>query len=86
MRPGTLADLFSNPAVVLDASVLTSIIKDVVAGMAFLHTLSPPILHGNLSARSVHLDASFQVGTKPCIRIFTLLAPRASRLITQGSL
>ena len=36
-------------------------IKDVVAGMAFLHTLSPPILHGNLNTLSVHLDASFQV-------------------------
>lgn len=52
----SLHELIHNPTFPLDQQVLFSIIKNIAAGMNYLHSMDPPVLHGNLTAANVLLD------------------------------
>mmetsp|Transcript_43260 Transcript_43260/g.105869 ORF Transcript_43260/g.105869 Transcript_43260/m.105869 type:complete len:259 (+) Transcript_43260:88-864(+) len=54
---GSLRDILSNETIDC-GEFLTQIVKDIVVGMRFLHTEG--IVHGDLKARSILIDASFR--------------------------
>jgi serine/threonine protein kinase len=60
MERGSLYDLLHNDTVALDADMVLPIVMDVVSGLAFLHAAQPPILHNDLKAANVLVDANFR--------------------------
>ena len=60
MERGSLYDLLHNDTVPLDADMVLPIVTDVVSGLAFLHAAQPPILHNDLKAANVLVDANFR--------------------------
>jgi hypothetical protein len=53
---GTLLDLLDNRAILLETEERMAIARDIAAGMAALHRLSPPIVHGGLKPSAVLID------------------------------
>ena len=45
MDRGSLYDLLHNPSVMLEADALMGLLRDISAGMTFLHMADPPVLH-----------------------------------------
>jgi serine/threonine protein kinase len=60
MARGSLHDLLHNETLPLDGDVVCRLLRDVVAGMLFLHSADPPILHNDLKSANVLVDASFR--------------------------
>lgn len=54
----SLHELIHNPTVVLDESLLLSMVKNVAAGMHYLHSMEPPVLHGTLRTVNVLVDSN----------------------------
>eukprot|EP00241_Pyramimonas_parkeae_P002549 CAMPEP_0114236464 /NCGR_PEP_ID=MMETSP0058-20121206/6857_1 /TAXON_ID=36894 /ORGANISM="Pyramimonas parkeae, CCMP726" /LENGTH=457 /DNA_ID=CAMNT_0001348413 /DNA_START=328 /DNA_END=1702 /DNA_ORIENTATION=- len=52
----SLHELIYNPTVVLDPQVLVSILKNVAAGMNYLHSMDPPVIHGTLQTHNILVD------------------------------
>lgn len=59
MDYGSLRELLSNKSVLLDELALP-MLKDIGQGMRFLHSSVPPIVHCNLKASNVLVDARFR--------------------------
>ncbi|XP_055353552.1 atrial natriuretic peptide receptor 2-like [Paramacrobiotus metropolitanus] len=57
-RKGTLADVLENELIKLDWFFKNSMIRDLVSGMAYLHT-TPFVSHGFLSALTCLIDSRF---------------------------
>ena len=57
----------------LPLSMKYSLLQNVASGMAYLHSRSPPVVHGNLSARNVLLDsaATAKIADFGAARIFS---------------
>ncbi|KAL9190468.1 hypothetical protein ACHAXT_007679 [Thalassiosira profunda] len=59
MSRGSLYDLLHNSTMVFEADIVLSILRDVAQGMRFLHSATPQIIHGDLKAANVLVDAKF---------------------------
>lgn len=57
MQKGSLWDLLHNVEVHIEWQVLLSMARDAAKGMAYLHGLSPPILHRDLKTLNLLVDA-----------------------------
>jgi serine/threonine protein kinase len=55
---GSLHDLIHNATLELEGDVVVPLLVDVVRGMRFLHASSPPLIHGDLKARNILVDAN----------------------------
>uniref|UniRef100_A0A6S8IT67 guanylate cyclase n=1 Tax=Amphora coffeiformis TaxID=265554 RepID=A0A6S8IT67_9STRA len=60
MENGSLRDLLSNKTFPLDPELTLPLIRDVLQGIRFLHSAIPPIVHGDLKASNVLVDANFR--------------------------
>jgi serine/threonine protein kinase len=60
MDRGSLHDLLHNETLPLEGDVVLQLLRDVVSGMQFLHSADPPILHNDLKAANILVDASFR--------------------------
>ena len=56
---GSLHELIHNPTVLICEGIMITIIKNIAAGMAYLHAKDPPILHGDLKTKNVLVDSNF---------------------------
>ena len=45
--------------------MLIPIIRDIVAGMIYLHLASPPVLHNDLKAANILVDNGFRAKVRP---------------------
>lgn len=59
MSKGSLIDCLTNPTVDMEHELLMDVMKDITAGMAYLHNLKPPVLHNDLRAANVLIDENF---------------------------
>ncbi|KAL7527018.1 hypothetical protein ACHAXR_002817 [Thalassiosira sp. AJA248-18] len=59
MDRGSLYDILQNPSMVFEGGTVLSILRDISKGMRFLHSSSPQIIHGDLKAANVLVDANF---------------------------
>ena len=57
---------------ILEMDMLVPIIKDVIAGLDFLHQASPPILHCDIKAANILLDSSFSAKGELILRISSM--------------
>ncbi|KAH3767572.1 serine/threonine protein kinase [Pelomyxa schiedti] len=57
MPNGSLASVLHNETLALSLSTKLAILHDAATGMAFLHTFSPPIFHGDLKSYNLLLDS-----------------------------
>lgn len=55
----SLHELIHNSTAVLDDHILVSIVKNIAAGMNYLHSMDPPVVHGTLRAVNVLVDLNF---------------------------
>eukprot|EP00899_Mesostigma_viride_P027054 jgi/Mesvir1/7533/Mv19281-RA.2 len=53
---GSLHAAIQNKTLELEASVLVSLLLDMAAAMKYLHSLRPPVVHGDLNPKSLFLD------------------------------
>ena len=60
MEYGSLYDLLHNETLILGGEIILQMTRDIVQGIQFLHASKPPILHGDLKARNVLVDARFR--------------------------
>lgn len=60
MENGSLRDLLSNKTFPLDPELTLPLIRDVLQGIRFLHSATPSIVHGDLKASNVLVDANFR--------------------------
>jgi serine/threonine protein kinase len=51
MEYGSLHDLLRNETMYLSGEIIMQIARDIASGLRFLHSSSPPIVHGDLKAR-----------------------------------
>ncbi|DBA92675.1 TPA: hypothetical protein ACH3X1_002887 [Trebouxia sp. C0004] len=58
LQRGTLYDLLHNDTVMLDNEMIVSMLRHVVAGLSFLHSAEPSIIHQELRSPKVLLDSS----------------------------
>jgi len=59
MSRGSLIDCLTNPTFIMDNETILGIIKDISAGMAYLHNLKPAVMHNDLRAANVLVDDGF---------------------------
>lgn len=58
---GSLAEgLLQNETIYLTGEIIVQIARDVVQGLRYLHSTNPPILHGDLKAKNILVDARFR--------------------------
>ena len=61
MEQGSLYDTLQNQTIEIDGEMIISILQDILKGLQFLHYATPqPLIHGDLKAANVLLDASFK--------------------------
>jgi serine/threonine protein kinase len=60
MGRGSLHDLLHNETLPLDGNVVLRLLRDVVSGIEFLHSASPPILHNDIKSANILVDANFR--------------------------
>jgi serine/threonine protein kinase len=60
MDHGSLYDLLHNGTMVLDGELLLPMLRDVSQGCRFLHAANPPVIHGDLKAGNILVDAKFR--------------------------
>jgi len=61
MKHGSLFDLLHNTTMRFDGDMLMTMLDDIVSGMNYLHSTSPPVLHNDLKTGNVLVGANFQV-------------------------
>jgi serine/threonine protein kinase len=60
MEHGSLYDVLHNETAVLDGFLLKMIVSDIIQGMLYISSFSPPIVHGDLKARNILIDSTFR--------------------------
>jgi len=60
MDNGSLYDLLHNASIVIDGEFISPILQDIICGARFLHAAEPPVIHGDLKAGNVLVDARFR--------------------------
>lgn len=60
MEYGSLYDLLRNETMYAGGEIILQIIRDITQGIQFLHASKPPILHGDLKAKNILVDARFR--------------------------
>ena len=60
MENGSVYDLLHNASIVIDGELIFPILQDIVRGARFLHAADPAIIHGDLKAANVLVDARFR--------------------------
>jgi len=60
MEHGSLYDLLHNDTMVIEPELLLPILRDISQGMRFLHSASPPVIHGDLKAANILVDSRFR--------------------------
>ena len=60
MSMGSLYGLLQNETVPLSGEIILPILQDVSKGLRFLHTANPSVLHGDLKAANILIDARFR--------------------------
>jgi serine/threonine protein kinase len=60
MEYGSLYDLLRNETMFLSGEIILQITRDLAQGLRFLHSSKPMILHGDLKARNILIDARFR--------------------------
>jgi serine/threonine protein kinase len=60
MEMGSLHDILQNKTMVLDGEVVLTILRDVISGLRFLHASKPQLIHCDLKARNVLVDAKLR--------------------------
>ena len=59
MPRGTLRDLLLNPTADLPLGLCISMVRDVCSGLRYLHSSTPPVLHGDIKSANVLVNDSF---------------------------
>merc|ERR1711977_694132 len=59
MSRGSLIDCLTNPTSHMDHETMLGIMKDIAAGMAYLHNLKPAVVHNDLRAANILIGESF---------------------------
>jgi class 3 adenylate cyclase len=59
MSRGSLIDCLTNPTTHMDNELILGIMKDIAAGMAYLHNLKPAVVHNDLRAANILIDDNF---------------------------
>lgn len=59
MTRGSLIDCLLNPSSHMDPETILGIIRDIAAGMAYLHNLKPTVVHNDLRAANILVDDNF---------------------------
>ena len=57
MQLGSLHSLLHNESMLLEEDQLLHMLQDIAQGIRFLHTASPKVVHGDLKAQNVLVDA-----------------------------
>lgn len=57
---GSLYDVLHNETIALDGDLVLPILQEVAQGIRFLHATKPPVIHGDLKARNILIDAQFR--------------------------
>ena len=60
MFNGSLFDLLQNKTVSLEGEDVLHVLRDIARGVRFLHANKPPIIHGDLKAANILVDAKFR--------------------------
>ena len=60
MDNGSLYDLLHNASIAIDGELIFPILSDIVRGARFLHAADPAVIHGDLKAANVLVDARFR--------------------------
>merc|ERR1711977_259092 len=59
MSRGSLIDCLTNPTSHMDHETMLGIMRDIAAGMAYLHNLKPAVMHNDLRDANILIDDSF---------------------------
>jgi len=60
MEHGSLYDVLHNETAIIDGFLLKMIVSDIIQGMLYISSFSPPIVHGDLKARNILIDSTFR--------------------------
>ena len=60
MDHGSLYDILHNETMVIEGEIMLPILRDISQGMRFLHSADPKVIHGDLKAQNILVDARFR--------------------------
>jgi class 3 adenylate cyclase len=60
MDHGSLQDVLHNETMVMEGEFLLHMLRDISQGIRFLHSASPPIIHGDLKSANILVDSKFR--------------------------
>ena len=60
MDHGSLNDVLHNDTMPFDNDLVLPILRDIARGMRFLHAAEPPVIHCDLKAANILVDAKFR--------------------------
>ena len=76
---GSLYDILHNQTASVDGDFLLPVLRDISQGVRFLHAASPQLIHSDLKAQNILIDARFRAkvwkkktnATGPCKHLFS---------------
>jgi len=60
MEHGSLWDILHNETMYIEGEIVLPILQDISQGMRFLHSATPPVIHGDLKAANILVDSRFR--------------------------
>eukprot|EP00977_Amphora_coffeiformis_P006243 scaffold1341_cov178-Amphora_coffeaeformis.AAC.20 len=60
MELGSLYDVIHNGSIVLEGGIVFPIIRDIISGLQYLHSATPPVVHSDLKSKNILVDAQFR--------------------------
>eukprot|EP00594_Rhizosolenia_setigera_P005967 CAMPEP_0178950414 /NCGR_PEP_ID=MMETSP0789-20121207/6639_1 /TAXON_ID=3005 /ORGANISM="Rhizosolenia setigera, Strain CCMP 1694" /LENGTH=1268 /DNA_ID=CAMNT_0020631137 /DNA_START=75 /DNA_END=3882 /DNA_ORIENTATION=- len=60
MDHGSLYDVLHNETMIIEGEFVLPILRDIAQGVRFLHSATPQVIHGDLKAQNVLVDAKFR--------------------------